>query len=160
MSLLSCCLHWTDIGGRLQICTAPPSVLSDFLGRLVTSGLRVFDKDLPERGSDLISLSCRTLPANDVAPKWAVLPRGTGEAGMGQTVSTGELCALFPKPPGLPHYSFCCGQLAPPTIAGKSFLLFRVKLPTSPSASMTSSSFPWYPVSPFPSFCTRSEYVR
>lgn len=77
------------MGGRLQTGLAPLGVLSDLLRRLVTSRLSVCDKDLAERGSDLILLSCRSLPARPVTPKWAVLPRGLGEAGMGETVSSG-----------------------------------------------------------------------
>lgn len=63
---------------------------------------RECDKDLPEKGSDLILLSGRSLPARPLTPKMGCPDqRGKGEAGPGQTVSTGELYVLFSKPLGM-----------------------------------------------------------
>lgn len=74
---------------------APSPCLSSDLRRLVASGVIKCDKNLPEKGNDLIRLNSRSLPASLLHRKWAVLPRGQGEAGTRETVFTGHLCVLF-----------------------------------------------------------------
>jgi hypothetical protein len=76
--------HWWKVLD-LQV---PSWCLSLDLRRLVTSGVIKCDKNLPEKGNDFILLSHRSPPASLLHLKWAVLPRGKGEAGTMETVFT------------------------------------------------------------------------